>query len=357
MMKRSVGTPNYGFKVLIHQSELDNLAGWVLECPDRETGGDLFGFWTHSGSPTVQLVLGPGARARHEDTAFFQDADHLQQVGEYVQSRYGLQHIGDWHSHHRMGLAEPSSGDVSTARRVFDYTEFPRFLLFIANIRPDDGHNSGSRWWGHSRADRWMVQIGAFLFERGERHYRQGRWVVLPDDNPVAESVRRVVAAKPRQLSRAWRVPETTLDSPVNEPRAPAAGWYSQSWGTAFLRSFDGKCQAVFADCRMTLSAQTGELIYTLRIGQQTVRVEFSGNFPVGSATFVDDDGRKMVCDECSAKDAEGFFERLLAFVDAEQDATHVVSRRESRDKVREEPIDGMERRAADTPGAGADDP
>ncbi len=371
-MTRSTGAPDYGFKVLIHQSELDNLAGWVLECPDWETGGALFGFWTHSGSPTVQLVLGPGARARHEVTSFFQDADHLQRVGEHVQGRYGLQHIGSWHSHHQLSLAEPSSGDSSTTRRVFDYTEFPRYVLFIATIRPGirPDRGGGSRWLARDRSERWTVQVGAFLFERDEPHYRQCRWVVLPDTSPVAESVRRVgVAGRPRQPSVAWSVPRTTLDSSVNQSRAPAPGWYTQPWGTAFLRTLDGKCRARFADCRMTLGSETGELVYALRAGGRTVRVGFPGDFPVGTATFTDDDRLEMVRDERLTTDAEGFFERLLAFVDAERDAPpvasaphvlsapHVTSSGAGRDEVREEPVDGMECRAADPPGAGAGDP
>lgn len=350
--------PNYGFKVLIHQSELDNLAGWVLEYPERETGGDLFGFWTHSGSPTVQLVLGPGTRARHESAAFFQDVDHLQRTGKHVQDHYGLQHIGDWHSHHQMGLAVPSSGDVSTARRVFDYTEFPRFMLFIANIRPGRGDDSGLRRWGRSRSSHWLVEVGAFLFERGETHYRQGQWVVLPDANPVAESVRQAsVADRPRQPTTAWSVPRTTLDSPVSESRAPAAGWYTQAWGTDFLRSLDGRCRDTFADCRITLTPETGELVYTLLAGQRGVRVSFPADFPVGAPRFTGDDGLEVMCDEGRTEGAESFFERLLAFVRTELGTRHVAPATADRDDVREEPAHGMERRAADSPGAGADDP
>jgi hypothetical protein len=355
-MTRSTDKPNYGFKILTHQSELDNLAGWVLEHPDRETGGDLFGFWTHSGSPAVQLVLGPGARARHEVASFYQDADHLQRVGGHLQSRYGLQHIGNWHSHHHLSLAEPSSGDTSTTRRVFDYTEFPRYVLFIANIRPD--RSGGSRRFARDRSERWTIQVGAFLFDRDEPHYRPGRWVVLPDASPIAESARQSgVADRPRRPSAAWSVTHTTLDSSVSESRAPAPGWYTQPWGTAFLRNLDGRCRATFADCWMTLSSETDELIYALRAGQRTIRVGFPGDFPIGTATFTDDDRLEAVRDERPTKDAESFFERLLTFVGAEQDTPHVVSASVGRDEVREEPTDGMDRRAADPPGQGASDP
>jgi hypothetical protein len=350
------------FKVLIHESELDNLAGWVLEHPDRETGGDLFGFWTHSGSPTVQLVLGPGQRARHEVGSFFQDPDHLQYAGEHVQNRYGLQHIGDWHSHHHLGLAVPSRGDASTARHVFDYTDFPRFLLLIANIKSDDdGH--ASRWRTRGRLGGWNVEVGAFLFERGESIYRRGQWVVLPETNPVAESVRAAgVAGRPRQLSRAWSVERTTLDSSLGEHREPAAGWYTSAWGKSFLRSLDEKCKKAFFDCHMSLAPETGKLVYTLTAGEHGFSIGFPGDYPDTPSTFTAGDDMAIACDEPPTDDAEGLFQRLLQFVKSENQVALAASRGAERDDaleklvVQRELTDGMEPAAAGPTGAGASD-
>src|SRR5262249_46028940 len=57
---RDLDDPQHRFKLLAYEGELDQIAGWASASPDLETGGDLFGFWTHGGAPTVEFVLGPG---------------------------------------------------------------------------------------------------------------------------------------------------------------------------------------------------------------------------------------------------------------------------------------------------------
>jgi hypothetical protein len=43
-------------KAIIYQSELDYISRCVLDYPNIETGGDLFGFWTYSGFPVIQYA-------------------------------------------------------------------------------------------------------------------------------------------------------------------------------------------------------------------------------------------------------------------------------------------------------------
>jgi len=50
--RRGDGRPS-DRKVLIYATEADRVASLTLEHPDIETGGDLFGYWTHTGSPIV----------------------------------------------------------------------------------------------------------------------------------------------------------------------------------------------------------------------------------------------------------------------------------------------------------------
>lgn len=38
--------------VVVFQSELDYLSRFILDYPDIETGGQLFGYWTSMGEPT-----------------------------------------------------------------------------------------------------------------------------------------------------------------------------------------------------------------------------------------------------------------------------------------------------------------
>ena len=40
-------------RVIVYQSELEVLSACVMERPDIETGGELFGFWTSKGDLVV----------------------------------------------------------------------------------------------------------------------------------------------------------------------------------------------------------------------------------------------------------------------------------------------------------------
>ena len=41
-------------KIIIYKSELDYLSKCILESPQMETGGNLFGLWTPFGIPFIQ---------------------------------------------------------------------------------------------------------------------------------------------------------------------------------------------------------------------------------------------------------------------------------------------------------------
>ncbi len=261
------GTHADDFRVTIHESDLDTLAGLVMRYPDRETGGNLFGFWTHSGFPAVQLILGPGPGARHETMAFFQDVSFMATQGTRAQTAFGLQHIGDWHSHHTLGLAEPSRGDVQTILRTLDTCGFARFVALIATVRLDQ-----------------TVHINAFLFETGFPAPHRGTWVILPGSSPIGEAARErgVTDAIDRTLPARWSVDRTP-----SRTAAPAAGWYTGRWGTDFVRAFDAQCRRTFKNCRMAAGPRPGELFYTFDHGGAVATIAFSPEFPANPPTIV----------------------------------------------------------------------
>lgn len=122
-------------RVIIFKSELDYLSRCILDRPDIETGGQLFGYFTREGIPVVMYVIGPGPKANHKRAAFNQDIQYLVAVGEALKQRYGLAHIGEWHSHHRIALARPSGQDVDTMTSSTANQGLGRVLLFIGNLR------------------------------------------------------------------------------------------------------------------------------------------------------------------------------------------------------------------------------
>lgn len=124
---------NPSSNAFIYKSELDFISRCILDYKTIETGGQLFGYWTADGSPVVVYAIGPGANANHQVAFFNQDVDYLLYVGNVLVHHYGLQHIGEWHSHHKLGLAHPSEHDASTMASTIKEKNLSRFLLCIGN--------------------------------------------------------------------------------------------------------------------------------------------------------------------------------------------------------------------------------
>lgn len=118
---------------IIYRSELDFISRCILDRTNIETGGQLFGFWTGQGVPVVLFAIGPGPRANHQVAFFNQDVQYLVSVGNVLVRKYGLQHIGEWHSHHQLGLARPSGHDASTMVNNIKRSNLGKFLLSIGN--------------------------------------------------------------------------------------------------------------------------------------------------------------------------------------------------------------------------------
>lgn len=100
----------------IFESELRLLTDLVSASPDRETGGELLGLWSHGGGGTVMLVTGPAPNALREATTYAQPPAVHMEIERFAWTRFGLQVLGIWHSHHHIGLRELSGGDRQRTR-------------------------------------------------------------------------------------------------------------------------------------------------------------------------------------------------------------------------------------------------
>lgn len=173
-------------RAIIYRGELDYVSRCILDYPDIETGGQLFGYWTASGDPVVVYAIGPGPRANHQVAFFNQDRNYLVQVGGELVERYGLQHIGEWHSHHRLGLAHPSGHDADTMVRSIAHGHLHRFLLCIGNC------------------DERSSTLAAFNFTEDTRYdYVSASWYVREGESPLRATI-------DRELSHLLVHPRTT---------------------------------------------------------------------------------------------------------------------------------------------------
>ena len=152
---------------IIFQSELDFVSRCILDYPNIETGGQMFGYWTDDGTPVVLYTIGPGPNANHQIAFFNQDMEYLEALGTLLTRKYGLQHIGEWHSHHRLGLARPSGHDASSMANGILVSNRNRFLLCIGNCTDTTS------------------SINPFNFAKGcGTIYTDAQWLVKPMDSP-----------------------------------------------------------------------------------------------------------------------------------------------------------------------------
>lgn len=173
---------------IIYQSELDFISRCILDYPNIETGGELFGFWTATGIPVVLFAIGPGANANHQVKFFNQDVDYLVRVGRGFIRKFGLQHIGEWHSHHQLGLPEPSAHDAQTMSSCITQRHLGRFLMGLGNC---DGVRS---------------TFAAFEFVEGCEGFRLLPWDVKAGNSPF-----RTAIEMDGELTRMLCTPKTTM--------------------------------------------------------------------------------------------------------------------------------------------------
>lgn len=166
--------------VLTNQKEIDILSQYILDYPNIETGGQLFGYWTYDGKPVVLFVLGPGPKSGHYDTFFMQDIDYLKRCSSTLKRLYGLDHVGEWHSHHQLGLSHPSGYDsrnISSNMRALGYK---KFLLCIATCTSSES------------------SINAFMFDSCKNEYEQIPWVIKDTDSPYRKIIKEDYFILPR---------------------------------------------------------------------------------------------------------------------------------------------------------------
>jgi hypothetical protein len=241
-------------KVLMYEREARNIANLTLQYPDIETGGSLFGYWTHSGAPVVALAIGPGRRSRHAATSFHQDEDYLHHVGIALYDRHGLQHIGEWHSHHQLGLNKPSTGDINTVRLGMEQRGWSRFVLLITTI--DD-------------VSQGMVLQNYFLFHSDG--IEPLRVLPMPGSSPhrTGEFVAQEEPTTP-VLRMSWRPGPFTpgTESRIARATYPDA-WFTTEKGRTLLIKAERDFEAAGIDCRMVVHDEGPSL--ELRLGEASL--------------------------------------------------------------------------------------
>lgn len=194
-------------KIIIYQSELDYLSKCILESPQIETGGNLFGLWTPFGIPLVHYVVGPGPNAIHNPTHFRQDFDFLDRNADFLVNEHALHHIGSWHSHHSLGLTQPSTGDTESTLSGMRECHLARFILLIGNYR------------------RGKSMVNAFSYFSNGKCVKL-KWVILKGDSPfrlIYDKAHPNLLFKPHGIADMMPLEESSLinDTEIPRPQPP----------------------------------------------------------------------------------------------------------------------------------------
>lgn len=157
-----------GRKVFIFEGEYVRLCKETILYGDYglETGGQFFGYTSWEGTPVVAYVLGPGPHAQHSPAFFRQDESYLVQEGNRLIHIGKLTQIGEWHSHHRLGLSTPSGHDAQSMMRTIRLNhKMHRYLLSIATCNDT------------------TVAATPFMFNADG--YETWRWEIIPGESPI----------------------------------------------------------------------------------------------------------------------------------------------------------------------------
>ncbi|MCA9448874.1 MAG: Mov34/MPN/PAD-1 family protein [Candidatus Omnitrophica bacterium] len=121
--------------IKIFEEDSKLLCEEVLRHPHQETGGALLGHITRRGTIIVYLIIPQGPNASQSAYHFKQDIHHLLEVLEFMLDKYGLEYVGDWHTHHQLGLEQPSGEDANNMASISAKNAAAPLAQIIANIR------------------------------------------------------------------------------------------------------------------------------------------------------------------------------------------------------------------------------
>jgi transcriptional regulator with XRE-family HTH domain len=154
-----------------------------------ETGGDLFGRWHDV--PIIHLATKAGPSAQRNNAHFRLDVEYLRQLSEVFASDWALRYFGDWHSHHRLGLSAPSSGDQRRILSLAGRNQFPAMLEIIVTLE-------GSQSDPTIRIHPWLYDLSSENSEPSPMRVK-----VLPGLSPIRQALlaRHVL---PEQEFFAW---------------------------------------------------------------------------------------------------------------------------------------------------------
>ena len=198
-------------KVYFYKNDYNRVCEEIYHHQHIETGGNLFGLWTTDKNVVVHAALGPGEKCKRTNVSFHQDIEYLSRVGTFLNKKFMLRHIGEWHSHHQLSLNKPSSRDNRTIRQNYpNGVKF--FLVIIGNIIDND-----------------RVVLSPYFFSENGNTCEKGKFEVLDEDSPFTTN--SMIAEKMNEKAETQNHPYCSSPSPNNDQQPSASECSSSANG------------------------------------------------------------------------------------------------------------------------------
>lgn len=260
---------------VIYRSELDYLSRCIVDYPECETGGHLFGFWTVQGVPVILYATGPGPNCMHGTVECAHDQHYHKAVRDTLENTIALQHIGDWHSHHQLNLNHPSSGDVRAMLAGVGNQRgmLRRHLMCIATLERSGG----------------KTYIDAYTFHQNDiPNYSHAAWTIIEMSSPyrqLADSILKGIIIDPRtqipNMGQLYTVNQLVTDS-LNEnvESKPILYWLDERVENRnILRNFIAETKQILHDKKVeAMTTEDNHVFLNIKDGGQSIL--FAKPFP-----------------------------------------------------------------------------
>lgn len=167
-------------RLYMSESELHEAVDNTAAYPGCETAGFLFGLKTPDGHFVVYYATQAGKNAIHRIAFCRPDLAHFQTVDWRLTQEYGVRFIGRYHSHHRLLLTHPSTGDVGSAIRLARRNNFAQMVEIVLTTEPS----------ARSRDDVGRVHVHAYVYvDAQEGKYVPATLKIIPGVSPIRRAL------------------------------------------------------------------------------------------------------------------------------------------------------------------------
>lgn len=267
---------------IIYRSELDYISRCILDYPNIETGGQLYGFWTNDGVPVVLYAIGPGRNANHQVAFFVQDPEYTTNVWNVINSNSGIQHIGEWHSHHKLGLASPSGHDASTIINGMRNNNKRQFLLCIGNCTDTES------------------TLNAFNFRYPNfSNYIHAAWDIKEIESPfrtLLDQLLQSIVIHPRQSTASHGKLKVINNNSQNNVRISNSYWLSDKANNIVLKNIIDYVNSNFNLIRTQVKLDANGLAHLVIVQEnRIIDIVFTQDFPNSSPIvyITDNEGQR----------------------------------------------------------------